>query len=79
MDKPINAWRTGGASGGGARCQPLGDWEPGGQGGGPHPRSSGLYGATLSVTEDECGGWCMMAGLDPTLFTVRMKAKVDAV
>ncbi len=28
------------------------------------------------MTEDECGGWCMLAGLDPTLFTVRMKAKI---
>jgi len=28
------------------------------------------------VTEEECGGWCMLAGLDPTLFTVRMKAKI---
>ena len=27
-------------------------------------------------TEEECGGWCMLAGLDPTLFTVRMKAKI---
>ena len=29
------------------------------------------------ITEDECGGWCMLADLDPRLFTVRMKAKVD--
>jgi uncharacterized protein (UPF0261 family) len=29
------------------------------------------------TTEDECGGWCLMAGFDPTLFTVRMQAKLE--
>ena len=31
------------------------------------------------VTEEECGGWCMLAGLDPEVFTLRMKAKLAAI
>ena len=29
--------------------------------------------------KEECGLWCMLAGLDPTVFTLRMKAKLVGV
>jgi hypothetical protein len=44
----------------------------------PTPDRQVFMARQFLVTEDECGVWCMMAGFDPTLFTVRMKAKVDA-
>ena len=28
------------------------------------------------VTEEECGGWCQLAGLDATAFIERMKAQL---
>ena len=29
------------------------------------------------TTSDECGGWCMLAGFDPTMFTERMQNKFE--
>ena len=45
----------------------------------PTPGRQVFMARRFLMTEDECGGWCMLAELDPRLFTVRMKAKVDAV
>ena len=42
----------------------------------PTPGRQVFMARRFLTTEDECGGWCMMAGFDPALFTVRMKAKL---
>ena len=42
----------------------------------PTPERQVFMARQFLVTEDECGGWCMLAELDPRLFTLRMKAKI---
>jgi hypothetical protein len=42
----------------------------------PTPDRQVFMARQFLVTEDECGGWCMLAELDPRLFTLRMKAKI---
>jgi len=43
----------------------------------PTPDRQVFMARRFLTTEDECGGWCLLAGFDPTMFTERMQAKFE--
>jgi hypothetical protein len=44
----------------------------------PTPSRQVFMARRFLTTEEECGGWCMLAGFDPGLFTLRMQAKLES-